>query len=165
MVVRPKCHVLLRTVVIFPICNFNSSYTPVFPLHLVPAWLLISVSVYDSFVFLPLSTSVNKHISGTGVFRLYVHLALMHSLINTGSMNVGLMQIFTPLSPSLEMFCPVMTKIKYMYTTTHACTQCPKLIVNVSVIIEPFWSFCFINILKTGIWARQSLYEQNPQLI
>ena len=24
-----------------------------------------------------------------------------------------------------EIFCPVMTKIKYLYTTTHACTQCP----------------------------------------
>ena len=29
--------------------------------------------------------------------------------------NVGLMQICKPLSPSLEIFCPVMTKIKYMY--------------------------------------------------
>ena len=49
-------------------------------------------------------------------------------------MNVGLMQICTPLSPLLPIFRPVMTKIKYMYTTTRACT----LIVNVSMIIEPF---------------------------
>ena len=35
-------------------------------------------------------------------------------------MNVGLMQI-------AEIFCPVMTKIKYMYTTTRACTQSPTL--------------------------------------
>ena len=33
------------------------------------------------------------------------------------------MQICTPLSPSLEIFCPVMIKVKYMYTTTRACTQ------------------------------------------
>ena len=59
----------------------------------------------------------------------------LYSLINAlGSMNVGLMKICTPLSPSLQIFRPVMTKIKYMYTTTRACT----LIVNVSVIIEPF---------------------------
>ena len=47
-------------------------------------------------------------------------------------MNVGLMQI-------AEIFCPVMTKIKYMYTTT---------LSYVSVIIEPFWSFCVINMPK-----------------
>ena len=50
-------------------------------------------------------------------------------------MNVGLMQICTPSSPSLQIFRPFMTKIKYMYATTRAaCT----LTVNVSVIIEPF---------------------------
>ena len=53
-------------------------------------------------------------------------------------MNVGLMQI-------AEIFCPVMTKIKYMCATTRACTQCPQY---VSVIIEPFWSFCVINMPK-----------------
>ena len=61
----------------FPICNFNSSYTTFFPF----IWS-ISVSVYDA------STSVNKHISGTGAFRLSVrssvslmrvHPALMHA--------------------------------------------------------------------------------------
>ena len=31
-----------------------------------------------------------------------------------------------------------------MYTTTRACTQCPY----VSVIIEPFWSVCVINMPK-----------------
>ena len=61
-------------------------------------------------------------------------------------MNVGLMQICTPLSPSLEIFYPVMTKIKYMYTTTRACTPCPKLVVNVTVIMEP--------ILETGVLIR-----------
>ena len=61
-------------------------------------------------------------------------------------MNVGLMQICTPLSPSLEIFCLVMTKIKYMYTTTRACTPCPKLVVNVTVIMEP--------ILETGVLIR-----------
>ena len=61
-------------------------------------------------------------------------------------MNVGLMQICTPLSPSLKIFCPVMTKIKYMYTTTRACTPCPKLVVNVTVIMEP--------ILETGVLIR-----------
>ena len=47
-------------------------------------------------------------------------------------MNVGLMQICTPLVPSSEIFCPVMTKIKYMYTTMRPCTQCSKLVVNVA---------------------------------
>ena len=69
-----------------------------------------------------------------------VHSALMHTkLLFSGKrsrfeMNVRLMQICTPLSPPLQIFRPVMTKIKYMYTTTRGCT----LIVNVSVIIEPF---------------------------
>ena len=38
----------------------------------------------------------------------------------------------------------VMTKIKYMYTTTRACTPCPKLVVT--VIMEP--------ILETGVLIR-----------
>ena len=62
-------------------------------------------------------------------------------------MNVGLMQICTPLSPSLQIFRPVMTKIKYMYTTTRACT----LIVNVSVIIEPFHHYSRNGNLSTLI--------------
>ena len=71
-----------------------------------------------------------------------------YSLINAlGSMNVGLMQICMPLSPSLEIFCPVMTKIKYMYTTTRACT----LIVNVTVIIEPFHQYSRNGNLSTLI--------------
>ena len=57
-------------------------------------------------------------------------------------MNVGLMQIRTPLSPSWEIFCPVMTKIKYMYTTTRMCTQCPKLIVNVA---SKNWNLKLVN--------------------
>ena len=94
------------------------------------------MSVYDIFVFLPPSTPVNKHISRTGGFRLSVRPSV--SSIDAcqtfipcktlSSMNVGLMQICTPS----EIFCPVMTKIKYMYTTTRACTQCPTLIVNVA---------------------------------
>ena len=47
-------------------------------------------------------------------------------------MNVGLMQI-------AEIFCPVMTKLKYMYTTTRKCTQCPTCLC---------WSFCVINMPK-----------------
>ena len=57
------------------------------------------------------------------------------------------MQICTPLSPSLQIFRPVMTKIKYMYTTTRACT----LIVNVSVIIEPFHHYSRNRNLSTLI--------------
>ena len=63
-------------------------------------------------------------------------------------MNVGLMQICTPLSPSLQIFRPVMTKIKYMYTTTRACTSS---IVNVSVIIEPFHQYSRNGNLSTLI--------------
>ena len=62
-------------------------------------------------------------------------------------MNVRLMQICTPLLPSLQIFRPVMTKIKYMYTTTCACT----LIVNVSVIIEPFHHYSRNGNLSTLI--------------
>ena len=47
------------------------------------------------------------------------HPASMHNQ----TMNIGLMQIFTPLSLSLEIFCPVITKIKYMYTTMRTCTD------------------------------------------
>ena len=47
----------------------------------------------------------------------------------------------------IEIFRPVMTKIKYMYTTTRACT----LIVNVSVIIEPFHQYSRNGYLSTLI--------------
>ena len=49
-------------------------------------------------------------------------------------MNVGLMQI-------AEIFCPVMIKIEYMYTTTRAV----HTVSYVSVVIEPFRSFCVIK--------------------
>ena len=62
-------------------------------------------------------------------------------------MNVGLMQICMPLSPSLQIFRPVVTKIKYMYTTMRACT----LVVNVSVIIEPFHQYSRNGYLSTLI--------------
>ena len=62
-------------------------------------------------------------------------------------MNVRLMKICTPLSPSLQIFRPVMTKIKYMYTTTRACT----LIVNMSVIIDPFRQYSRNGNLSTLI--------------
>ena len=126
--IGPKCHVLVRTVVIFRIVIFNSWYTAFI-------WSL-GVSVYDIFVFLPPSTPVNKHISRTGGFRLSVRPSV--SSIDAcqtfipcktlSSMNVGLMQILHAIGD----ICPVMTKIKYMYTTTRACTQCPTLIVNVA---------------------------------
>ena len=43
---------------------FLTVRTTRFFLHLVSAWLLINVSVYDTFIFLPSSTPVNQHISG-----------------------------------------------------------------------------------------------------
>ena len=58
MVVGPKCHVLVHTVVIFLVCNFNSLYITRFSFILVPSWLLISVSVYNTFDFLPSSRPV-----------------------------------------------------------------------------------------------------------
>ena len=60
-------------------------------------------------------------------------------MINARSMNVGLMQI-------AEIFCPVMIKIEYMYTHNHARVH--TVSSYVSVIIEPFWSFCVINMPK-----------------
>ena len=61
------------------------------------------------------------------------------------------MQICTPLSPSLEIFCPVMIKVKYMYTTTRSCTQLS-------------WIFSKGESKHVN---DESLYEhhQNPQLI
>ena len=43
-------------------------------------------------------------------------------------------------------FCPVMTKIKYMYTTKCAGTKCLKSVVNMRVCDH--WA-CPINILDT----------------
>ena len=85
------------------------------------------------------STPVYKHISvACQCDRQHWCMPNFWFLINAlGSMNVGLMQICTPLSPSFEIFCPVITKIRYMYITMRACT----LIVNVSVIIEPFYQY------------------------
>ena len=78
MVVGPKCHVLVRTVDIFSVSNFNGSYTTGFSIILVPTWLLISVSVYNTFDFLPSSTPVSAPVSAT-VSVANVHSALMHA--------------------------------------------------------------------------------------
>ena len=133
--VGPKCHVLVRTVVIFRFLIFNSSYTTRFPFILVPTWLLISVPVYNTFDFLPCRARQFTNISAAPVSATVSIDACQTFAL--GLMNVGLMQICTPLSPSFKIFCPVIIKIKYMYITTRACT----LIVNVSVIIEPFHQY------------------------
>ena len=52
-----------------------------------------------------------------------------------------------------EIFCPVMTKIKYMYTTTARV----HTVSYVSVIIEAFWSFCVINMPKRLFFFFKSL--------
>ena len=105
--------------------------------------------------FLPSNTPVYKYQQRLSVRPSVSLTCIQHrcipnfySLINAlGSMNFGLMKICTPLSPSLQIFRPVMTKIKYMYTTTGACT----LIVNVSVIIEPFRQYSRNGNLSTLI--------------
>ena len=112
--VGPKCHVLLRTVVIFLICNFNSSYTTGFSFIFVPIWLLISVSVFPTIEQASLQIyqqrlSVRPSVSLTCIQHWCI--PNFYSLINAlGSKNVGLMQICTPLSPSLQIFRLVMTK-------------------------------------------------------
>ena len=52
---------------------------------MVPEWFLIKVAVYNIFIFLPSSMTVNKQIGGTGVWPVSatvhvanVHPALMH---------------------------------------------------------------------------------------
>ena len=52
-------------------------------------------------------------------------------------MNVGLMQI-------AEIFCPVMKK-NQIHVHNHARVH---TVCYVSEIIEPFWSFCVINMPK-----------------
>ena len=56
-------------------------------------------------------------------------------------MNVGLMQI-------AEIFCPVMTK-NQIHVHKHARGH---TVSYVSVIIEPFWSFCVINMPKASFF-------------
>ena len=73
MVVGPKCHVLVRTVVIFPICNFNSSYTMGFSFILVPTWLLTSVPVF------PTVEHASLQIYQQSLSVRNVHSALMHT--------------------------------------------------------------------------------------
>ena len=71
--VGPKRHVLVRTVVIFPICNFNSSHTTRFSFILALTWLLISVSVFptvENISAAPVSATVSVS---------NVHSALMHT--------------------------------------------------------------------------------------
>ena len=63
-------------------------------------------------------------------------------------MKVGLMQI-------AEIFCPVMTK-------SNTCTQ-PRArahVSYVSVIIEPFWSFCVINMPKRLFLINRSEHDE-----
>ena len=101
--VGPKCHVLVRTVVIFRFVIFNSSYTTGFSFILVPTWLLISVSVYNTFDFLPCRARQFTNISAApvgatvSIDACQTFIPLINAL---GSMNVGLIQICTPLSPS-----------------------------------------------------------------
>ena len=99
--VGPKYHVLVRTVAIFRFVIFNSSYTTGFSFILVPTWLLISVSVYNTFDFLPCRAHQFTNISAVPVGATVRWMPNFYSLKNApGSMNVGLMQICTPFSPS-----------------------------------------------------------------
>ena len=97
--------------------------------------------------FLPANTPVYKYISAAPVSAKRAFSIDAYQTFIPWSMNVGLMQICTPLLPSLQIFRLVMTKINYMYTTTCACT----LIVNVSVIIEPFHHYSRNGNLSTLI--------------
>ena len=96
--VEPKCHVLVRTVVILRFVIFNSSYTTDFSFILVPTWLFISVTVYNNLISYRRARQF-ANISAAPV-SANVSVANVHSaLIHASSMNVGLMQICTPLSP------------------------------------------------------------------
>ena len=130
--VGPKCHVLVRTVVIFRFVIFNSSYIAGFSFILVPTWLLISVSVYHTFDFLPSSTPVYKHISGACQCP-NVHSALMYAKLLFTDKSSRVNERRTDASPHHWNFCPVMTKIEYMYTTLRACT--------LTVIHLQFWAY------------------------
>ena len=57
---------------------FNSSYTTGFSFILVPTWLLISVSVYNTFDFLPFTKISAAPVSAT-VSVTKVHSAWMHA--------------------------------------------------------------------------------------
>ena len=135
-------HVLVRTVVIFPICNFNSSYTTGFSFILVPTWLLISVS------FFPTGEHASLQIYQQRLSVRNVHSALMHTKLLFPGKRSRFNERRTDANlHALQIFRPVMTKIKYIYTTTRACT----LIVNVSVIIEPFRQYSRNGNLSTLI--------------
>ena len=152
--VGPKCHVLVRTVVIFPICNFNSSYTTGFSFILVPTCLLISVS------FFPTGEHASLQIYQQRLSVRNVHSALMHTKLLFPGKRSRFNERRTDANlHALQIFRPVMTKIKYIYTTTRACT----LIVNVSVIIEPFHHYSRNGNLSTLILIPT--LPLNPQLI
>ena len=124
--VGPKCHVLhvVRTVVIFRVVIFNSSYTTDFRFILVPTRLLISVSVYNTFDFLPWRARLS---CACRCDRQHWCMPNFYSLINAQ---------WTSDWCKFARLCrhhPVITKIKYMYIITRVCT----MIVNVSVIIIP----------------------------
>ena len=78
MVVGLKCHVLVRTVVIFRFVIFNSSYTTGFSFILVPTWLLISVSVYNTFDSYRRACQFTNILAAT-VSVVNMHSALMHA--------------------------------------------------------------------------------------
>ena len=126
--------------VIFPICNFNSSYTTFFPVHLVNQCVCLRCFRFSS------STSVNKHISGTGAFRLSVrssvslmrvHPALMHAMINARFNE-------RPADANRGNILSSHDK-NQIHVHNHARVH---TVSYVSVIIEPFWSFCVINMPK-----------------
>ena len=128
--------------VIFPVCNFNSSYTTGFSFILVTIWLLISMSIF------PTGEHASLQIYQQRLSVRNVLSALMHTKLLFPSKRSRFNERRTDAnSPSLQTFRPVMTKIKYMYTTTRVCT----LIVNVSVIIEPFHHYSRNGNLSTLI--------------
>ena len=103
--VGPKCHVLVRTVVIFPICNFNSSYTTGFSFILVPTWLLISVS------FFPTGEHASLQIYQQRLSVRNVHSALMHTKLLFPGKRSRFNERRTDANlHALQIFRPVMTK-------------------------------------------------------
>ena len=124
--------------VIFIFVIFNSSYTTFFP--------FIQCICLRCFRFSS-STSVNKHISGTGAFHLSVrssvslymcvHPALMHTKLLFNDKRYR-----TDANRGDILFSHDKNQIHvYNHARVHTVSY-------VSVIIEPFWSFCVINMPK-----------------
>ena len=126
--------------VIFLFVIFNSSYTTFFSVHLVNQCICLRCFRFS------LSTSVNKHISGTGAFHLSVRSSVSLRPTCIDACQTLINARFNERRTDANRGDILSSHDKnQIHVHNHARVHTMSY---VSVIIEPFWSFCVINMPK-----------------